>query len=156
MTRTEFCDAALALAERLDAIRSKPSRSGTPRVRPDRSPWPSRGIGDDIAAEWIEFLNPYGLGCQSEAYEVVARRGWDNAGLISKATWEDTIHIAGSLARAQRTRGDGILEEAQKRGMLAAVLRRLALLADGPDGAQRFARSRDLFSLADTPPAGNA
>jgi hypothetical protein len=155
MTRTEFCDSALALAERLDAMPIETFVRWSSQDPSGQVTLP-RPYYDDIAGEWIELLTPYGLGRSGPDYEAVARRGWDNAGLIAKATWEDTIHIAGSLARAQRTRGDGILEEAQKRGMLSAILRRLALLADGPDGAQRFARSRDLFSLADIPPAGNA
>jgi hypothetical protein len=155
MTRTEFCDAATALADRLDGMPLETFVRWSEQDPSGQVTLP-RPYYDDIAGEWIEFLTPYGLGRSGPDYEAVARRGWDNAGLIANATWEDTIHIAGSLARAQRTRGDGILEEAQKRGMLSAILRRLAVLADGPDGAQRFARSRDLFSLADTPPAGNA
>jgi hypothetical protein len=154
-TRTEFSDAALAMADRLDIMPigtfvrwSTIDANGIVTL--------PRPQYDDIAGEWIELLTPFGLGRSGPDYEVVARRGWDNAGLIADASWEDAIHIAGTLARAQRTRGDGILEEAQKLGMLSAILRRLALLADGPDGAQRFARSKDLFSLADAPPVGNA
>jgi hypothetical protein len=155
MTRTEFCDAALALADRLDAMPIETFVRWSKQDPTGQVTLP-RPYYNDIAGEWIELLTPYELGRQSEDYEAVARRGWDNADLIANATWEDAIHIASSLARAQRTRRDGILEEAQKRGMLSAILRRLALLADGPDGAKRFARSRDLFSLANTPPAGNA
>jgi hypothetical protein len=154
-TRTEFSDAALTLADRLDAMPIETFVRWS-SLEPGGLVTLPRPYYDDIAGEWIELLTPYGLGRSGPDYEVVARRGWDNAALVADASWEDTIHIAGTLARAQRTRGDGILEEAQKLGMLSAILRRLALLADGPDGAQRFARSKDLFSLADTPPAGNA
>ena len=130
MTRIEFRAAALALAGKLDAISADDilSWSNTDfRGMVMLEPGP---IYAAPVAEWVEFLTSLGLGAQSEAYEAVAKRGWHNAHLIADASWEDTLHIAGTLARAQRSVGGDIFQVAHRLGMLSGVLRRLAQLSD--------------------------
>lgn len=125
----DFKAKARALADRLDAMTPAQffrwrTTSGDGTVilpEPEYNP---------IAQEWIDLLMPRGLMEQSEAYEAVARRGWANAGLIATSNWADTIHIAGTLARAQRSTGQNILDRAHQMGMLAAILRRLAALSE--------------------------
>jgi hypothetical protein len=126
----DFKAAAQALADRLEAMPPQSFFRWRTQAANGTVTLPEVDY-DPIALEWIELLAPFGLIEDSEAYEAVARRGWDNAGLIATSSFEDTVRIASTLVRAQRSTGQNILDRAHQQGMLAAILRRLSELSGG-------------------------